>query len=101
MARIRLPSISKEQMYHQLLDAMDTELRSRVHPHISIRQDWKKTKDVLCEYDASIQEEKLDQKPFQGHGHEQRQSRLQSQYKPRTSQPCTNQLGRSNASKPW
>src|SRR5258705_3245791 len=96
MARIRLPSISKEQMYHQLLDAMDTELRSRVRPHISIRQDWKKTKDVLCEYDASIQEEKLDRKPFQGHGHEHRQSRPQSQYKPRT-----NQSGRSNASKPW
>src|SRR5258706_4386970 len=98
MAKIRLPSISKEQMFHQLLDAMDTELRSRVRPHIFIRQDWKKTKDVVCEYDASIQEEKLDRKPFQGHGYEQRQSRPQSQYKPWTSQPRT---GRSNASKPW
>ena len=61
MAQIRLPSITKEQMFHQLVNAMDMELRSRVYPHVFIRQDWDRTKDLVCEYDASIQEERLEQ----------------------------------------
>ena len=61
MARIRLPVLTKEQIFHQLLEAIEKELRSRVRPLININQKWEKTKDTVCEWDASIYEERLDQ----------------------------------------
>ena len=82
MARIRLPVLTKEQIFHQLLEAMDKELRSRVCPLININQEWEQTQDIVCEWDASIYEVKLDQQN-QRNTYRTPQSKPQSQHRPR------------------
>ena len=96
MAQIRLPTITQEQIFHQLIDAMDTELRSRVRPHINIKQSWERTKDLVCEYDASIHEERLEQHNRRN-TYQASQPRPQSQHRPRNN----NQQGRNFNNKPW
>ena len=96
MAQIRLPILTKEQIFHQLLEAIEKELRLRVRPLININQEWEKTKDIVCEWDASIYEERLDQQNHRN-TYQTPQSKPQSQHRPRNNFQQRKNLN----NKPW